>query len=535
VLAVIINGDKFTKVDKRKSAENWRELIDGKYLFDNPGTVFDVANYGAKGDGFTDDTDAIQDAVDAATAAGGGKVLLSGRKTYIATNILLKDNVTFFIESGSVLRQSPDLRHYKYPLELGHWSKSFSHLPWAGCANLPLIQADGAVNIKVTGGGLIRMSEVDNLSDYFLSRLESNGVGKIYDCLFNVCAQRLHIVPIGFFDVKGCEISDIEVTRVSIGHFTLVLCENITIANVRLHEVRCLSGDAFGLFGDKNAVIYGVKYMSNDDGVVLWTTFHEPRFFTWCSPMPSRDQSVRNIEVYSSYMAASSDGRAIAFCPWGSNSPDLEKTMIQGITVKDCTLAGKYTAKGFLNRSGGDGWAVGAWADNPFNGKYPFDGRETDDYSCIQDVTILNNVYLGKCSISPVIATNCVTDCGIKSASNFVNRDFAAGLTYWSKKGKARVIKIGGVKTAEIKAVDGVAELFQGLHLDPGDYQFSFNVKSADGCVLFVRNSLTEVIVAETQIDASDFQLQKISATITVAGTYHIGVRTGGTAYVNTP
>ena len=543
VLAVVVKGDKFIKIDKRKSVDNWRELIDRKYMFDNPDTVFDVTGYGAKGNGFTDDTDAIQDAVDAATAAGGGKVLLSGRKTYIATHVLLKDNVIFFIEEGSVLRRSSDLRHYKYPMELGHFSARYS-FPWQGCegmSNLPFIQADGAVNIKVTGGGTIRLSEEDNLSDSFLSQLENQPMGGMNDVTYqlNVCGKRLHTVPIGFYDVKGGEISDIEIIRASGNHICTFFCRNITVANVRIHEVRCIGGDGISMASAQNTVIFGLKFMSNDDGIVLWTTFLDPRGILWWRSMPGRDQSVRNIEVYSSYIASSAAGRAIAFIPWGSNAPDLETTMIQGITVKDCTLAAKYIAKGFTNRpEQATAGSVGVWADNPFNGKYPFDGSETDDYSCIQDVTILNNVYLSRCSITPAIATNFVTDCGIKSATDFVNRDFAGGLTYWSRKGKVRVPRTSKVKTAEIRPSDGMSELFQGLHLEPGAYLFRFNVKAPEGFSLFVRNPLTGVMVSEIPINATEYQTEKINAVITAEGTYQIGIRSdrsSGVAFLNTP
>ena len=543
VLAVVENGDRFFKIDKRQAVDNWRELIDGKYMFDNPSTVFDVAEYGAKGDGFTDDTDAIQDAVDAAWSAGGGKVLLGGGKTYIATNVLLKDNITLFIEKGSVLRRSSDLRHYKYPLEFGHFSKMFSHIDFASSElifNLPLVQADGAVNVKLTGGGQIRMPDEDNLSDSFLSRSENPELLRnevAYQ--FPVCAQRLHTAPIGFFDVKGCEISDIEIVRCSGYHISTYFCKNITIANVRMHEVRCIGSDGISLIGAQNAVIFAVKFMSNDDGIVLCASFHEPRGIFWFHSMPGRDQSVRNVEVYSSYIAASAAGRAIAFIPWGSNAPDLEKTIIQGITVKDCTLAAEYAAKGFRDRpSQASAGSVGAWADNPYNGRYPFDNRETDDYSCIQDVTILNNVYLSRCSIYPAIVTNCITDCGIKSETDFVNRDFTDGLNYWSRTGKVRVTQSGQVKTAEIKPSDGMAELFQGLHLEPGAYLFSFNVKAPEGFSLFVRDPLTGVMVSEIPINATEYQTENINAVITTAGTYHIGIRTErslGVAYFNSP
>lgn len=46
--------------------------------------IFNVNDYGAKGDGITDDTQAIQKAIDAAAAAGGGQVYLAGG-TYIVS------------------------------------------------------------------------------------------------------------------------------------------------------------------------------------------------------------------------------------------------------------------------------------------------------------------------------------------------------------------------------------------------------------------------------------------------------------------
>ena len=58
------------------------------------GTSVDViADYSAAGNGTTDDRAAIQAAIDAVHAAGGGTVTLTAGKTFLSGNLILRSNV----------------------------------------------------------------------------------------------------------------------------------------------------------------------------------------------------------------------------------------------------------------------------------------------------------------------------------------------------------------------------------------------------------------------------------------------------------
>ena len=76
-----------------------------------PDRIFNVADFGAVGDGQTLNTDAIQKAIDTAASAGGGRVTFDPG-VYVSGALFIKTNVDLHIPAGVTLQAIQDDAHY---------------------------------------------------------------------------------------------------------------------------------------------------------------------------------------------------------------------------------------------------------------------------------------------------------------------------------------------------------------------------------------------------------------------------------------
>jgi len=100
--------------------------------------VYNVVDFGAVGDGVTENADALQSAVDHCSSKGGGTVYVPNG-TFVTGTVVLKTNVFLYLEAGAVLKGSGNLGEYLDESE----------------GRVGIINAEFAQNLGILGQGTI--------------------------------------------------------------------------------------------------------------------------------------------------------------------------------------------------------------------------------------------------------------------------------------------------------------------------------------------------------------------------------------------
>ena len=118
------------------------------------GMFYNVVDFGARGDGKTNNTKAINSAIEAAAKHGGGTVYFPSGE-FLSFTIRMKSKITLHLDQGAVLigDKEVDGVGYDLPEEDGWYKKfqDFGHSYWKNS----LIYGDSLHDIAITGNGMI--------------------------------------------------------------------------------------------------------------------------------------------------------------------------------------------------------------------------------------------------------------------------------------------------------------------------------------------------------------------------------------------
>lgn len=332
---------------------------------DAPG-IFNVLDFGAKGDGDADDTAAIQKTVDACVAHGGGQVLLPGGKLFLSGAITLGSGVDFHLARGTVLKGSARWQDY-------------------GTAGALLFARD-AIGVSISGDGTLDGN--DKAVWQMLADETAGGdvnkpgwwpqsfcglwwpFGRSATDTNLVAGRPMVIILVGCQQVR---LRDFTIRNAPSWTIHPVGCDDLVIDSLSIHnDWNVANNDGIDLDHCKNARVANCHIDTADDGIVIKNTPNFARFgrsenitVTGCT-IASRSAALKIDEVYTSpgvrnvvFDACTIFRSNRGLCIESRDIGDIENVLFANITIETQLQTNKWWGAGepihitHLPRSGG--------------------------------------------------------------------------------------------------------------------------------------------------------------------------------------
>jgi polygalacturonase len=241
--------------------------------------TYNVREFGATGDGKTLDSPAINRAIEAAAAAGGGTVVLPAG-TYLSGSVRLKSNIHLVIGAGATLLGAPQEMNAYDPTEAfaGPAFQDGGHTYFHNS----LIWGENLVNVSITGPGMINGGglksgdgQQDRVSGY--SKWRPVGAAPLTpeeaakkEAPNPIPEDRLGNKAIALKLCRNVLLRDFTIFHG--GHFAILTtgCDGMTVDNVTMDTNR----DGIDIDCCRNTVVSNCRINSpSDDGLCPKSTF----------------------------------------------------------------------------------------------------------------------------------------------------------------------------------------------------------------------------------------------------------------------
>ncbi|MDW7693187.1 glycosyl hydrolase family 28 protein [Flammeovirgaceae bacterium SG7u.111] len=248
---------------------------------------FNVLDFGAKGDGTTKDTRAVQAAIDACTQNGGGTVIIPSGKTVVIGTIYLKDYVTLHVENGGILLGSPDIADYPDDTHKNMYKKE-PHM------NKCLIFAKNVKSFAIEGYGTI----------------DGNGHPKFFT---NKKGGRPMLMR--FLNCDDIHMRDITIINPAAWVSAWLYCNEIVVDGIRIKSRVNGNGDGLDFDGCTNVRVSNSSFDTSDDSI--------------CLQASRQDKPCKNVVITNCNFTSKWAGMRIGL---------LSRGDFESVTVTNCTF-----------------------------------------------------------------------------------------------------------------------------------------------------------------------------------------------------
>ncbi|AXY78586.1 glycoside hydrolase [Paraflavitalea soli] len=208
---------------------------------------YNITSSGAVGDGTTDNTIAIQKAIDSCTITGGTVYFPGG--TFLSGTIVLKSNVTLHLSAKAVLLGQPAAKHYPYQQ---------SGIPFYGedWAKQALIFCKNQENVKIEGEGTI----------------DGQGASFVINTIKKPDRYKDRPYLLWFAGCKKVTVTGVRLRNSAFWMQHYLGCEQVLIDGINIWNHSNKNNDMIDIDGCRYVTISNVTGDSDDDGITIKST-----------------------------------------------------------------------------------------------------------------------------------------------------------------------------------------------------------------------------------------------------------------------
>ena len=212
---------------------------------------FNIMDYGAVGDGVTDNAAAIQKAVNACSEAGGGRVVFPAGNVFMAGPVELKSNVELHLEANATLLAHPNEDIY----HLSAFGENRGEgMMWLWCKDIE--------NLSITGRGTI---DGNGIAFMGAELGDSYELKPLKDPKFD---PRPHVLTL--IGVRHLLVRDVTIRNGAYWTVHLVGCEDANIEGISLlNNLKIRNGDGIDVDHSRKVRISNCYITSGDDCICL--------------------------------------------------------------------------------------------------------------------------------------------------------------------------------------------------------------------------------------------------------------------------